>query len=39
MREKTEIAPGVTTGAQACVVKNIDEPNITVVGIPAKKLG
>jgi sugar O-acyltransferase (sialic acid O-acetyltransferase NeuD family) len=39
IREKISIAPGVVTGAQACVVKDIDEPNITVVGTPAKKLG
>lgn len=32
------IAPGVVTGAHACVVRDIDEPDITVVGIPAKKL-
>jgi len=39
VREKIAIATGVTTGAQACVVKNVDEPNVIVVGIPAKKLG
>ena len=39
VREKTSIAPGVVTGAQACVVKNVDEPNVTVIGVPAKKLG
>jgi len=39
VREKISIAPGVITGAQACVVKSIDEPSITVAGVPAKKLG
>lgn len=33
------IAPGVTTGAQSCVVRDIIEPDITVAGVPAKKLG
>jgi len=36
-REKVTIAPGVITGAQACIVKDIDEPNVTVMGVPAKK--
>lgn len=39
VRERTAIAAGVVTGAQACIVKDILEPNITVVGVPAKKLG
>jgi len=39
VREKIAIAAGVTTGAQTCIVKNIDEPNVTVIGVPAKKLG
>ncbi len=38
IRQGISIAPGVVTGAQSCVVKDIDEPGITVVGIPAKKL-
>lgn len=38
VREKISIAPGVQTGAQTCVIKNIVESNITVVGIPAKRL-
>lgn len=33
------IADGVISGAQSCIVKNILEPNITVAGVPAKKLG
>lgn len=32
------IADGVVIGANAVVVKDIDEPNITVVGAPAKKI-
>ena len=39
VREKISIAPGVVTGAQACIVKDIQEPDITVVGVPAKRLG
>lgn len=39
VREKISIAPGVVTGAQACVVKNVEDPNITIIGVPAKKLG
>lgn len=38
VREKVSIAPGVVAGAQSCVVKDISEPGVTVVGIPAKKL-
>ena len=38
IREKIVVAPGVKTGAQACVVKNIGEFDITVAGVPAKKL-
>lgn len=38
VRQGITIAAGVVTGAQACVVKNIDEPGITVAGVPAKKL-
>jgi acetyltransferase-like isoleucine patch superfamily enzyme len=33
------IAAGVVTGALACVVKDILEPDITVVGVPARKIG
>jgi sugar O-acyltransferase (sialic acid O-acetyltransferase NeuD family) len=39
VRDKTDIAPGVVAGAQTCIVKSINEPNITVVGVPAKRLG
>lgn len=38
IREKINIAPDVQTGAQSCVVKDIIDSNITVAGIPAKKL-
>lgn len=38
IREKIAIAPGVKTGAQACIVKNIADSNITVAGVPARKL-
>lgn len=38
IREKTKIASGVITGAQSCVVKNIDRNNIVVTGVPAKEL-
>jgi sugar O-acyltransferase (sialic acid O-acetyltransferase NeuD family) len=39
IRDKMTIAPGVVTGAQTCIVKDIGEPDITVIGVPAKKLG
>jgi len=39
VRDKITIARGVVTGAQACVVKNIEKPNVVMVGVPAKKLG
>jgi len=38
IREAITIASDVTIGAQACVVKNIREPGITVVGVPARKM-
>jgi len=38
VREGITIAPGVVTGAQACVVKDVMEPDVTVVGVPARKL-
>jgi len=38
IREKINIAPDVQTGAQSCVVKDIIDSNITVAGIPARKL-
>jgi len=34
----TRIANGVAVGANAVVNKSIDEPNITVAGVPAKKI-
>jgi len=37
-REKISVADNVVIGANAAVVKNITEPGITVVGVPAKKL-
>jgi len=38
VRPGVTIADGVTSGAMACIVKDILEPGITVVGIPARKL-
>lgn len=38
VREKSVIAPDVITGAQCCVVSDINTPGITVVGIPAREL-
>ncbi len=38
VREKVRIAPNVVTGAQACVVKDIDQPGVVVAGVPAKPL-
>lgn len=38
VRDGVRIAAGVVTGAQACVVKDVLEPGITVVGVPARKL-
>jgi sugar O-acyltransferase (sialic acid O-acetyltransferase NeuD family) len=39
IRDKITIAPGVVTGAQTCIVRDVSEPNVTVIGVPAKKLG
>jgi len=38
IRPGVRIARGVTTGALACVVKDVDEPGVTLIGVPAKKL-
>lgn len=38
VKEEVTIADWVTVGAQSCVVKDILEPNITVCGVPARKL-
>lgn len=38
VREKVHIAPFVSSGAQACIVKSITTEGITVVGVPAKPL-
>ena len=38
IKENLTIADGVTLGMGAVVVKDITEPGITVVGIPARKL-
>lgn len=38
VRPGTRIARGVVSGALSCIVKHIDEPDVTVVGIPARKL-
>jgi sugar O-acyltransferase (sialic acid O-acetyltransferase NeuD family) len=37
IREKISVAPDTIIGAQACVVKDINKPNTTVVGVPAKE--
>ena len=39
IRNGVRVADGVVTGASACVVRDIDEPGVTVAGVPAKKLG
>jgi sugar O-acyltransferase (sialic acid O-acetyltransferase NeuD family) len=39
VRERIRIARGVVVGAAACVVKDIDEPDTVVVGVPARKMG
>lgn len=36
--ERSTIAQGVTVGAQAAVVRSLDEPDVVVVGVPARKL-
>ncbi len=38
IREQITIAPDVVVGAQACVVKNVDESGTTVAGVPARRL-
>lgn len=38
LREKITISAYVTTGAQSCVVKSVDEESIVVTGVPAKQL-
>ena len=38
VRDGVHIANGVITGAQACVVKDIEEPGIVIAGVPAKRL-
>jgi sugar O-acyltransferase (sialic acid O-acetyltransferase NeuD family) len=38
IRPGLRIARGVVTGALSCLVKHVDEPDITLVGVPAKKL-
>lgn len=38
VRERCRIAPWVVTGQCTCVVKSIDEPGITMIGLPAQKL-
>jgi sugar O-acyltransferase (sialic acid O-acetyltransferase NeuD family) len=39
VRDNITIVRGVTTGAQACVVEDLKEPDVVVVGVPAKRLG
>lgn len=38
VRERARLAPWVVTGQSTCVVKSIDEPGITVVGLPAQPI-
>ncbi|MCH7958973.1 MAG: acetyltransferase [Candidatus Hydrogenedentes bacterium] len=38
VRERVRIAPGCLAGAQACIVKDVMEPNTVIVGVPAKNL-
>jgi sugar O-acyltransferase (sialic acid O-acetyltransferase NeuD family) len=38
IREGITLAPGVVTGAHACVVDDVLDPDVTIVGIPAKIL-
>lgn len=38
VRERARLAPWVVTGQCTCVVKSIDEPGITVVGLPARQI-
>lgn len=38
VRERVRLAPWVVTGQSTCVVKNVDEPGITVVGLPAQPI-
>jgi sugar O-acyltransferase (sialic acid O-acetyltransferase NeuD family) len=38
IRNGVRVAPRVRTGALACVVKDADEPGVTLVGVPARKL-
>lgn len=39
VRPGVTIADGVTSGALACIVRDVLEPGVTVVGVPARKLG
>lgn len=38
VRERVTLAPWVVTGQSTCVVKDIDEPGITVIGLPAQPI-
>ena len=38
VREDVRLAAGVVTGASSCVTRDVDEPGITVVGIPARPM-
>jgi len=38
MYGKIMVANGVAIGANSVVNKSIDEPNVTVAGVPAKKV-
>jgi len=38
IKNKVKLAPGILVGCGAVVVKNFDEPGITLVGVPARRL-
>lgn len=38
VNDNVRVAAGVSTGSQTCIIKDIDEPNIQVVGVPARKI-
>jgi len=39
VKQGLNIADGVVIGASACVVKNVDEPGVSVAGVPANPIG
>jgi len=38
VRDGIRVAPGVTAGAQSCIVKDVEDPGSLIAGVPAKKL-